>query len=47
MFELGKITTPATKPMTLSEVDIPLPHDMSLRSERIEPNKLRKKLAPT
>jgi dTDP-4-dehydrorhamnose reductase len=41
MFELAKITTPNVKPMTLDDVDLPLTRDMSLRSIRIAPYKLR------
>jgi dTDP-4-dehydrorhamnose reductase len=34
MFELARITTPEIKPITMDEIDIPLPCDMSLRSVR-------------
>lgn len=44
MFELAKITTPNVKPMTINTIDLPLPRDMSLRSIRIEPQKLRRVL---
>ena len=37
MFELAKITTPDIMPMTMKDVDIPVPRDMSLRSIRIPP----------
>jgi dTDP-4-dehydrorhamnose reductase len=41
MFELAKITTPAIKPMTLSEyLGVPLTVDMSLSSIRIKPFKI-------
>jgi dTDP-4-dehydrorhamnose reductase len=43
MFELAKITTPDIKPMTLRDVDLSLPRDMSLRSIRIEPYGLSRK----
>lgn len=43
MFELAKITTPNIKPMTLDDVDLSLPRDMSLRSVRITSYKLRRK----
>jgi dTDP-4-dehydrorhamnose reductase len=43
MFELAKINTPHIEPMTLDEyVGPPLTVDMSLRSERISPFKIRK-----
>ena len=42
MFELAKITSPKIKPMTMDEIDLPLPRDMSLRSERIRSYELRK-----
>jgi dTDP-4-dehydrorhamnose reductase len=45
MFELAKITTPEIKPITMDEIDIPLPCDMSLRSVRIRPYKLRRTLS--
>ena len=44
MFELARITTPDIKPMTMDEIDIPLPRDMSLRSERVKPYRLRTRL---
>lgn len=44
MFELAKITTLDIKPMTLDDVDLLLPHDMSLRSIRIKPYELRRKV---
>lgn len=43
MFELAKITTPDIKPITMNEIDIPLPRDMSLRSERVKPYQLRRR----
>ena len=44
MFELARITTPDVKPMTMEEIDLPLPIDMSLRSEKIDPFELRRKI---
>jgi dTDP-4-dehydrorhamnose reductase len=41
MFELARITTPDVKPMTMEDMDLPLPKDMSLRSIRIDPYRLR------
>lgn len=46
MFELAKITTPNIKPMTLDDIDLPLPRDMSLRSVRIDSYELRRKHNP-
>lgn len=42
MFELAKITTPNIKPITLQEVDLPLPQDMSLSSVKIESFRISK-----
>lgn len=44
MFELARITTPNIKPMTLEDIDLPLPRDMSLNSVRIKPYELRRKI---
>lgn len=44
MFELARITTPDVKPMTMEDIDLPLPQDMSLRSIRIDPYRLRRKI---
>lgn len=44
MYELARITTPDVKPMTLEDIDLPLPRDMSLRSVRIKPYELRRKV---
>lgn len=44
MFELARLTTPNIKSMTLKDVDLPLPRDMSLRSVRIKPYELRKEV---
>lgn len=45
MYELAKITTPDVEPMTLGEYDgPPLTVDMSLRSVRIPPFKLRRRV---
>ena len=41
MFELAKITTPTVLPMTMADVDLPLPRDMSLTSLRLGLYKLR------
>ena len=42
MFNLARITTPNIEPMSMDDVDMPLPHDMSLRSIRIRPYNLRR-----
>ena len=44
MFELAKITTADIKPMTMDDIDLPLPRDMSLRSIKIKPYELRRKV---
>jgi dTDP-4-dehydrorhamnose reductase len=44
MFDLARITTPDIKPMTMDNIDLPLPRDMSLRSTVIEPYELRRKV---
>jgi len=44
MFELARITTPDIKPMTMDDINLPLPRDMSLRSTRIKPYELRRKV---
>jgi len=44
MFELAKMTTPNIKPLTLEDIDLPLPRDMSLSSARIKPYELRRKV---
>jgi dTDP-4-dehydrorhamnose reductase len=42
MFDLARITTPSIKPMTIADVNLPLPCDMSLRSVWIRPYELRR-----
>jgi len=45
MFDLARITTPNIKPMTMRDLDLALPRDMSLRSVRIRPYELRRILS--